>query len=310
MFDELGRYADNEYPRSGIFTQNEVEVKFETLPDFRIKKVAMDPRNPEVGEEVEITVTVENIGNADWSLSTSPLSVVFEDGTGYEKAEAVSEAINQADTTEVKFIWTVPDEDNKDELTLTWTIDAGTGNFEIMQCNTCDDSSPGGGTDNDEYTDTLPLVLPAVLGEIEAINYLTERELIKGVPLLYPALAGIALVLAMVAVPILRRRGRGRSKSRPTDDEESDDDSGEEETTAVPSKIGVVIVSTVDGKTANVKVPSNMPVNKLLQNCIEKFQLPHANFAVMLNGAAVDVNLSLADAGLTDSCQIDLVPLE
>ena len=53
----------------------------------------MDPRNPEVGEEVEITVTVENIGNADWSLSTSPLSVVFEDGTGYEKAESVSESI-------------------------------------------------------------------------------------------------------------------------------------------------------------------------------------------------------------------------
>jgi len=29
-----------------------------------------------------------------------------------------------------------------------------------------------------------------------------------------------------------------------------------------------------------------------------------------LNGAPVDVNLSLADAGLTDACQIDLVPLE
>ena len=94
-----------------------------------------------------------------------------------------------------------------------------------------------------------------------------------------------------------------------SDDEESDE-VGEEAAEAAPSKIGVVIVSTVDGKTANVKVPSNMPVNKLLQNCIDKFQLPHANFAVMLNGAAVDVNLSLADAGLTDSCQIDLVPLE
>ena len=191
----------------------------------------------------------------------------------------------------------------------TWTIDAGSGPLEIMQCNTCDDSSPGGGTDNDEYTETIPLVLPAVLGEIEAINYLTERELIKGVPLLYPALAGIGLVLAMVAIPILRRRGRGKSKSRPSDDEESDDEAGEE-AAAVPSKIGVVIVSTVDGKTANVKVPSIMPVNKLLQNCIEKFQLPHANFSVMLNGAPVDTNLSLTDAGLTDSCQIDLVPLE
>ena len=95
--------------------------------------------------------------------------------------------------------------------------------------------------------------------------------------------------------------------------ESSDDDEPSEEEAAppeFPSKIGVVIVSSIDGKTANVKVPSNMPVNKLLQNCIEKFQLPHSNFAVMLNGAPVDVNLSLADAGLSDSCQIDLVPLE
>ena len=93
------------------------------------------------------------------------------------------------------------------------------------------------------------------------------RDRIKGVPLLYPALAGIGLVLAMVAIPILRRRrGGGSSRTRPSDDEESDDEAGEEAAEAAPSKIGVVIVSTVDGKTANVKVPSNMPVNKLLQN--------------------------------------------
>ena len=312
MFDELGRYADNEYPRTGVFEQNEVEVKFETLPDFRIKKVAMDPRDPEVGESVEITVTVENIGNADWQISSKPLTVKFEDGTGNEWTSSVGESINQADTTEVKFTWKVPDEDNKDELTLTWTIEAGTGSFEIKQCNTCDEFSLGGGTDNDEYNQDLELVLPAVLGEIEFINTLTERELVKGVPLLWPvAILVGGFVLGMVAIPILRRRGGSSSSSgsEESDEGESNEDSGSEEA-AVPSKIGVVIVSTVDGKTANVKVPSNMPVNKLLQNCIEKFQLPHANFAVMLNGAPVDVNLSLADAGLTDSCQIDLVPLE
>ena len=152
--------------------------------------------------------------------------------------------------------------------------------------------------------------MPAVLGEIEFISDLQERELIKGVPLLWPFLAGVGLVIMMVAVPIVRRRRAraARLAGRSDDDESSDEEVGEE--AAVPSKIGVVIVSTVDGKTANVKVPSNMPVNKLLQNCIDKFQLPHSNFAVMLNGAPVDVNLSLADAGLTDSCQIDLVPLE
>ena len=315
MFDELGRYTDNEYPRSGVFEQSSKEVKFEILPDFRIKKVTMDPRNPEVGESVEITVTVENIGNSDWEISSKPLTVVFEDGTGTEMKEQVGESINQGDTTEVTFTWTVPDEDNKNELDLIYTIDTGSGNLEINQCNTCDESILGGGTDNDEYTDTLPLVLPAVLGEIEFINTLTERELVKGVPLLWPFLAGVGLVIMMVAVPILRRRRAraarfaareaAREAGEPLDDEEAD-----EEAAAAPAKIGVVIVSTVDGKTANVKVPSNMPVNKLLQNCIDKFQLPHSNFAVMLNGASVDVNLSLADAGLTDGCQIDLVPLE
>jgi len=112
----------------------------------------------------------------------------------------------------------------------------------------------------------------------------------------------------MVAIPIVRRR---RARVQGSDGKDNDGDGQiDEPDEGVPSKIGVVIVSTVDGKTANVKVPSNMPVNKLLQNCIDKFQLPHSNFAVMLNGAPVDVNLSLADAGLTDSCQIDLVPLE
>ena len=315
MFDELGRYTDNEYPRSGVFEQSNKEVKFEILPDFRIKKVTMDPRNPEVGESVEITVTIENIGNSDWQISSKPLTVVFEDGTGTEMKEQVGESINQGDTTEVTFTWIVPDEDNKNELDLTYTIDTGSGNLEINQCNNCDETILGGGTDNDEYTETLPLVLPAVLGEIEFINTLTERELIKGVPLLWPFLAGVGLVIMMVAVPILRRRRARAARfaareaaieaGEPLDDEEAD-----EEAAAAPAKIGVVIVSTVDGKTANVKVPSNMPVNKLLQNCIDKFQLPHSNFAVMLNGAPVDVNLSLADAGLTDGCQIDLVPLE
>ena len=310
MFDELGRYADNEYPRSGVFEQNEVEVEFEVLPDFRIKKTSMDPRNPEVDEQVTITVTVENIGNADFSPTDGSLLITFEDGVATQALTVtVGESIAKDDSIEVDIAWTVPDED-KDFLTLTYTIEAKQFNQEdMLQCDSCD-NSVSDGKDNDEYTETLPVVLPAVLGEIEAINYLTERELIKGVPLLYPALAGIGLVLAMVAIPILRRRrGGGSSSSRPSDDEESDE-AGEEAAEAAPSKIGVVIVSTVDGKTANVKVPSNMPVNKLLQNCIDKFQLPHANFAVMLNGAAVDVNLSLADAGLTDSCQIDLVPLE
>jgi hypothetical protein len=118
-----------------------------------------------------------------------------------------------------------------------------------------------------------------------------------------------ALVALAIPVVMIRRRGRGKKKSK-SDDDEDDDGGEEEEQAAPPSKIGVAIVSTIDGKTANVKVPSNMPVNKLLQNCVGKFPLPHANFAVMLNGVAVDINATLEGAGLTDGCQVDLVPLE
>jgi len=308
MFDELGRYADNEFPRSGVFTQNDVEVRFEVLPDFIIKKVVMDPRSPEVGEPVEVTVTIENQGNADWSLSNGNLELIFEDGVGDAIKTAVGEPISRGDTVEIKFAWTVPDED-KDSITLVYTLNPGSGNFEIDQCVS---GSKCGGSDNDEYEETFTLVLPAVLGEIEAINYLTERDLVKGVPLIIPVLILVGLAALSVPLVLYRRRGGPEPQAGPDDDgsEESEDAEEEQAAVAPPSKFGVAIVSQLDGKTANVKVPSNMPVNKLLQNCVDKFPLPHANFAVMLNGVPVDLNATLADAGLTDGCQVDLVSLE
>ena len=311
MFDELGRYANNEYPRTGVFEQSGTEVKFEVLPDFRIKKVSLDPKNPEVGETVVITVTVENEGNADWPVfGAGQVVIVFEDGVGDPKEQAVGESINKDDTVEVEFTWKVPDED-KDFLTLTFTIEAKNNDgTEMLQCDSCD-ATVSDGKDNDEYEMEIEVVLQAVLGEIEFINTLTEKELVRGVPLWIPVVGLGALVALAVPVAVLRRRGGGGSKkrSRKSDDEEDGEDE-EEEQPPPPSKIGVAIVSTIDGKTANVKVPSNMPVNKLLQNCVGKFPLPHANFAVMLNGVAVDINATLEGAGLTDGCQVDLVPLE
>ena len=310
MFDELNRYTNNEYPTTGVFEQSNSEVRFEILPDFKIKKVVMDPRDPEVDEITEVTVTVENIGNADWQVGMKPLTVVFEDGVGPEITTSVGESINKDDSVEVKFSWTVPDED-KDTLFLTFTIDAGSGTFEIKQCDTCDDTNSGDGKDNDEYTQELPVVLAAVLGEIEFITTLTEKDLVRGVPLIIPVVGLIALVALSVPLLMYRRRSGKKKRSRRDDDDDEEAEEGDEEQApAPPAKIAVAIVSTLDGKTANVKVPSNMPVNKLLQNCVGKFPLPHANFAVMLNGVAVDINLSLEDAGLTDGCQVDLVPLE
>ena len=235
----------------------------------------------------------------------------FEDGAGTELTQQISESIDKDATTEVSFSWTVPDKDNKDFLTLSWTIDAGTGSFEIQQCNDCDTTNTGDGTDNDEFImEDFELQLQAVLGEIEFINTLSERELVKGVPLLLPILFLVGLVALAIPVVLLRRRSGGSTAADDSEESSDEESSSEEPVAAPPSKISVAIVSTIDGKTANVKVPSNMPVNKLLQNCVGKFPLPHANFAVMLNGVAVDNNLTLADAGLTDKCQVDLVPLE
>ena len=163
MFDELGRYADNEYPLSGVFEQNGAEVRFEVLPDFIIKKIDFYPTNFQVGQSVEITVTIENIGNSDWYISMMPMGVIFKDGTGAVLISQVGESINKGDTTEVVMVWEVPRQGN---LVLTFTIDAGSGNFEIQQCNNCDPANSGHGTDNDEYSETITvgssgLVLPS-----------------------------------------------------------------------------------------------------------------------------------------------------
>ena len=58
----------------------------------------MDPRNPEVDETVEITVTIDNIGNADWQIGSKPLIIKFEDGTGTETTTSVGESINKDDS--------------------------------------------------------------------------------------------------------------------------------------------------------------------------------------------------------------------
>ena len=152
MFHESGGYSDNVWPRTGVFEQDGAEVRFEILPDFIIKKIDFYPTDFQVGQSVEITVTIENIGNADWYISSKPLMVEFEDGTGYFMSSYVGESINKDDTTELVIGWEVPRQGN---LVLTFTIDAGSGNFEVQQCNDCGPANSGDGTDNDEYSETI-----------------------------------------------------------------------------------------------------------------------------------------------------------
>ena len=154
MFHELV-YSDNVWPRIGVFEQSSVEVRFEVLPDFIIKKIDFYPTDFQVGQSVEITVTVENIGNADWQISYRPLQVKFEDSTGTEISQQIGESINKDDTTEVVIFWEVPRQGN---LVLTFTIDAGRGNFEVQQCNDCGPANSGDGTDNDEYSEIITIL--------------------------------------------------------------------------------------------------------------------------------------------------------
>ena len=297
LYDELKRYSDNIYPVGGdAFQQEGAEVKFEILPDFFIKEVNMDPLVPEVGDDVEITVVIENKGNADWKIGSQLLSVVFKDGVGGTITTQVSSDINEGDEIEVKFTWKFPDED-KDTLLLTYELDVGSGSWEIDQT----DSS------NDEFERNVNVIQPAIVGEIAALD-IFSRELVRGTGLkVYHFVVLMFVAVLAIAVPVVISR-RMRHHAPATEDDEAAPEAVVEE--AAPAKIGLAIQSAVDGKTANVKVPSNMPVERLIQNCVEKFPLPHANFAAHVNGEAVDSSLSLADAGLVDGSEIQLVSLE
>ena len=298
LYDELKRYSDNIYPVGGdAFQQEGAEVKFEILPDFYIKEVNMDPLVPEVGDDVEITVVIENKGNADWKIGSQLLSVVFKDGVGGTITTQVSSDINEGDEIEVKFTWKFPDED-KDTLLLTYELDVGSGSWEIDQT----DSS------NDEFERNVDVIQPAIVGEIAALD-IFSRELVRGTGLkVYHFVVLMFVAVLAIAVPVVISR-RMRHHAPATEDDEAAPEAVVDEVVP-PAKIGLAIQSAVDGKTANVKVPSNMPVERLIQNCVEKFPLPHANFAAHVNGEAVDSSLSLADAGLVDGSEIQLVSLE
>ena len=122
----------------------------------------------------------------------------------------------------------------------------------------------------------------------------------------------------VVGLPVLfklRSLSAKAAKAEAKADSKSDDapaataTAATEATPAAPSKIGLSIKSP-DGKTANVKVPSIMPVQRLLQNCVNNKFIPDANFNVMLDGKPVDPNISLGDAGFKEGSEVQLAPKE
>ncbi|MEC8877603.1 MAG: hypothetical protein VX554_00315, partial [Candidatus Thermoplasmatota archaeon] len=162
---------------------------------------------------------------------------------------------------------------------------------------------------NDEHELDVDVIQPAVVGEIAALDVF-GRELVRGSGFKvyhFVALMSMALLMVVGTVVVSRRMRRA---SIDGDDEE--EEAPEAVAELPPAKIALSIQSAVDGNTqeAKVKVPSNMQVERLVQNCVQKFPLPHANFAAHVNGAAVDSGLSLAEAGLVDGAEIQLVAIE
>ena len=309
FIDELNRYTNNEYPTAGgVLTHQSggEEVVFKIFPDFEITNVKYFPTDLTVDDEIEVTVTVSNTGYADWELSSGSLSIEFDDGINSEaQNEMLTESIAVGDNAEVTFKWTVPDED-KDQLNLKFSIDAGQGSFEIEQLS----------TENDDWTESKDFTLAAVV-ELAIIEDL-KKPLIPGVPI-YAVIIGVGVIFIFGTIIVFGRRRLGGRADEEEDEErprrrkekpEAAEGETPAEPAAVPSKLSLTINSTVDGKSASVKVPSQMPVAKLVQNCVQKFPLPHANFVVHLDGQPVDSNLSLADAGFTDGAAVELVSLE
>ena len=309
-FDELNRYQNNEYPSSGQFTQNGYELAFNMLPDFTIAKVKMNPSAPTVGETVAVTVTIENIGNTDWEYGSGSLYLVFDDSIGDEVTTQIGSSIDKGGDFDVEFDWIFPEAENKNEIKLSFELDAGSGSNKIEQLS----------SDNDDEEVTLEVVLPAVLGDVPGVEFLTKRELIPGVPMYIPVV--LFLGVFVVGLPVLfklRSLTAAAAKAEAKAEGKSDDDGDKpasaapaaaaatEAAPAAPSKIGLSIKSP-DGKTANVKVPSIMPVQRLLQNCVNNKFIPDANFNVMLDGKPVDPNTTLGDAGFKDGSEVQLAP--
>ena len=156
------------------------------------------------------------------------------------------------------------------------------------------------------------------MGDVPGVDFLTKRELIPGVPMYIPVV--LFLGVFVVGLPVLfklRSLSAKAAKAEAKSEAKSNDApaaattaaAATEAAPAAPSKIGLSIKSP-DGKTANVKVPSIMPVQRLLQNCVNNKFIPDANFNVMLDGKPVDLNTTLEDAGFKDGSEVQLAPKE
>ena len=317
FIDELDRYNNNEFPAGGgVFTQKsgsvEHVIEFLIWPDFIITEVDFDPSKPDRdGDDVTVTVTIENLGPADWTKSMGTLKIIADDGEDWEEELTITKDLDAGDKEDYEFTkkWKTPDKES-----VEFSIEIDYDGEEV------DD-------DNNDYIDEdtgedyqfvelkgntgpLPEAIsnPLVLGLIVAVGVLAIL-----IPLVFSSgrkkkaggvdeQAGPGAALPPSGGPLPPGAADGAAVAGAA--------SGAA-TAAAPGGAGSRISVTVkspDGKEAKPKVPLTMPVSKLLSVCIQKFELAgKGDFQLLVNDAPLPIGKSLADSGVKEGDEIRLV---
>ena len=297
FIDELDRYNNNEYPAGGGEFKQEVgganvTVEFLIWPDFIIKEIDLDPSKPEKdGDDVTIKVTIENIGAADWETRDGKLTLLVDDGEDFEIEMSINDPIKAGDEEEFELTkkWATPDQDNV-ELT-----------FEIEY-------------DGDEIDDTN--------NEYEGEDRLVELKDPSGIAgsadIMDPLFIGPIILVVIMALMLPIAFKAGKKKGGPEGEPGVLPDLPDAKVGAAaggavaaagaaPTKMSVMIQSP-DGKVAKPKMPPSMPVSKLLEICIQKFELAgKGEFELKAGEETLPVEKTLTDAGVKEGDKILVV---
>ena len=306
--DELDRYNNNEFPAGGAEFKQEVSganvtVTFLIWPDFIIKEIDLDPSRPERdGDDVTIKVTIENIGAADWSTGMGTLKLLVEDGEDYEEEMSITKAIDADDEEEfeLKKKWETPDVKNV-ELTFELDYDGGKEYDEL------DDSNNK--YEDEEGNDYFELELKEKGGGIAGTGDLD--------PIVF-VLIGLVVLMALM-IPIMFKAGKkkggggepdlppGAAAGAAAGAAGGAAAGGAAAAAGAPTKMSVMIQSP-DGKVAKPKMPPSMPVSKLLEICIQKFELADkGEFELKAGDEVLQSDKTLTDAGVKEGDKILVV---
>ncbi len=299
FIDELDRYNNNDYPAGGGVWQQDIgadnlTVEFRIWPDFVIKEIDIDPSkpDPDKSSEAKVTVTIENIGAADWSPMDGVLTLTIEDGEGWEVEMDIKKGIKEGDEEdfEIDDKWDTPDLKLAQlELELDYSEDElneDNNDFIEEDITLKEDDGVIGDANFTDPMFIVPVALAAIMLILLPLVFKAGKK--KGGPgdgLTPPA----GLPDAKTGAPAIP--GAPGTPGAPPG--------------AAPAKMSVMIQSP-DGKVAKPKMPPTMPVSKLLEICIQKFELS-GDYQLKAGDKLLAPDKTLADAGVKEGEKILVV---